>query len=90
MAAKTDIDTTATAEGLASQAASRTEAVMAGEVMLPVGNYVAATNALGASLVAGHLAIVGTRVVSGACAAVDSVDRYEATEEASAAALKTT
>ncbi|WP_006246570.1 hypothetical protein [Mycolicibacterium tusciae] len=89
MAAKTEIDTTATADGLASEAASRAEAIAAGEVTLPVGNYVAATNALGAGLVAGRLAIVGTRVAGGARAAVDSVASYEATEGANATALTT-
>ncbi|WP_273735420.1 hypothetical protein [Mycolicibacterium septicum] len=90
MAAKTEIDTTATAEGLASQAASRSEVISAGEVTLPAGNYVAATNALGAGLVAGHLAIVATRVVDGVRAAAHTVTSYEETENANATALKTT
>jgi ABC-type dipeptide/oligopeptide/nickel transport system permease subunit len=90
MAANTEIDTTAAGTGLASEAESRAQVLAASGVTLPVGTYVMGTNALGEGLVTAHLAGMTTRVTSGAAAAAASVTAYEATEDANAAALKTT
>jgi hypothetical protein len=89
MPARTQIDTEATASGLAASAQARLTAIAGTDITLPQGLYVSATNALGAGLIAARLADLSTRVTKGAAAALISVVTYEATEQANAATLKT-
>lgn len=89
MAAKTHIDTEATASGLAAAAQARLTAIAGTDITLPQGLYVSPTNALGAGLIAARLADLSTRVTTGAAAAATSVAMYESTEQANAATLTT-
>ena len=89
MPARTQIDTEAAGTGLAASAQSRSTAIAGTDITLPQGLYVSATNALAAGLVAARLADLSARVTVGAATAQSSVTTYEATEQSSAASLRT-
>lgn len=89
MPAKTHIDTPATAAALAAVAEHRMTAIAGTDIALPEGQYVGATNAVAASLIATRLAELTSLTVAGAAAAQCSVATYEATEQANAATLTT-
>lgn len=89
MPARTQIDTEATGTGLAAAAQTRATAIAGTDITLPQGLYVSATNETAAALVTARLADLSARVTAGAAAAQSSVAAYEATEQASAASLRT-
>lgn len=89
MPAETHIDTEATGSGLAASAQARSTAIAGTDITLPQGQYVSATNALAAGLVAARLADLVGRTTAGAATAQTSVATYETTEQANAATLTT-
>lgn len=89
MPARTAIDTESTGTCLAASAQNRSTAIAGTDITLPQGQYVGATNALAAGLIAARLADLADRTIAGVTAAQCSVAAYEATEQANAATLTT-
>jgi hypothetical protein len=85
----THIDAEATGTGLAASAAARSTAISGTNITLPQGQYVSATNAVAAGLLAARLANLAGRTTAGAATAQCSVATYETTEQANAATLTT-
>ncbi|ULN44714.1 hypothetical protein MI149_29920 (plasmid) [Mycolicibacterium crocinum] len=89
MPAETHIDTEATRTGLAASAQTRSTAIAGTDITLPQGQYVSATNAVAAGLVAARLADLAGLTAAGAAAAQASVATYEAAEQGNAGTLTT-
>jgi hypothetical protein len=89
MSDRMQIDLEATAAALAAVAEHRLTAIAGTDITLPQGQYVGATNALAAGLIAARLADLAGRTIAGAAAAQASVATYEAAEQANAGTLTT-